>query len=241
MGAPGPGGRIVVITFHSIEDRLVKKRFVEFAKNNGKLLVKKPLIAARAEITHNPSARSAKMRAIEKTNRITLCTHSLSPTLPISSAPWPFLQLLLRSRSFSTGYFCLKQWATPQSAPALERQVRNTHLQGQRLEQAYLSATREMTLERAQSDGLYNPEQVTTVFAPLRALARSRWRALISMTNARFISRVRWVTILCALCALVIVGRLYVLQVLHSDMYIARADAQFSRQRAAPRPQQYIF
>jgi cell division protein FtsI/penicillin-binding protein 2 len=48
------------------------------------------------------------------------------------------------------------------------------------------------------------------------------------MTNARYVSRIRWVTILCASIALVIVGRLYVLQVLHSDMYIARADAQFS-------------
>ena len=61
-----PGGRIVVITFHSIEDRLVKKTFAAFAKKGGTLLVKKPLTASRAEITHNSSARSAKMRAIEK-------------------------------------------------------------------------------------------------------------------------------------------------------------------------------
>jgi 16S rRNA (cytosine1402-N4)-methyltransferase len=61
-----PGGRIVVITFHSIEDRLVKKRFAEWAKHGARLVIKKPLTASRAEITSNTSARSAKMRAIEK-------------------------------------------------------------------------------------------------------------------------------------------------------------------------------
>ncbi len=62
-----PGGRIVVITFHSIEDRLVKRTFVALAKGGeGVLLTKKPLIASRAETSSNPSARSAKMRAIEK-------------------------------------------------------------------------------------------------------------------------------------------------------------------------------
>jgi 16S rRNA (cytosine1402-N4)-methyltransferase len=61
-----PGGRVVVITFHSIEDRLVKRAFVALAKKDGKIITKKPLVAARAEITYNSSARSAKMRAIEK-------------------------------------------------------------------------------------------------------------------------------------------------------------------------------
>jgi 16S rRNA (cytosine1402-N4)-methyltransferase len=64
-----PGGRIVVITFHSIEDRLVKQTFAVLAKNGGRLLVKKPLAAERSEIIRNPSARSAKMRAIEKTDK----------------------------------------------------------------------------------------------------------------------------------------------------------------------------
>ena len=59
-------GRIAVITFHSIEDRIVKRFFATLAKNGGKLLVKKPLVAARDEIARNPSARSAKLRAIEK-------------------------------------------------------------------------------------------------------------------------------------------------------------------------------
>lgn len=61
-----PGGRIAVITFHSIEDRVVKRLFLEFVKKNGQLLVKKPMVATREEIIHNPSARSAKLRGIQK-------------------------------------------------------------------------------------------------------------------------------------------------------------------------------
>jgi 16S rRNA (cytosine1402-N4)-methyltransferase len=60
------GGRIVVITFHSIEDRLVKRAFASLAKHGGRLLVKKPLPPTPAEISRNPSARSAKLRGIEK-------------------------------------------------------------------------------------------------------------------------------------------------------------------------------
>ncbi|MDE1924776.1 MAG: 16S rRNA (cytosine(1402)-N(4))-methyltransferase RsmH [Patescibacteria group bacterium] len=63
----GSGGRIVVITFHSIEDRLVKRFFAQLNKDGGgRLIYKKPLAASREEIIHNPSARSAKLRAIEK-------------------------------------------------------------------------------------------------------------------------------------------------------------------------------
>ncbi|MBC7836904.1 16S rRNA (cytosine(1402)-N(4))-methyltransferase RsmH [Acetobacteraceae bacterium] len=61
-----PNGRIAVITFHSIEDRIVKKLFAGYAKEGGTLLVKKPLIADSQEISHNPSARSAKLRGIQK-------------------------------------------------------------------------------------------------------------------------------------------------------------------------------
>lgn len=60
------GGRIAVITFHSIEDRVVKRLFLKLSKKGGHLVVKKPLVASRSEITHNPSARSAKLRVIEK-------------------------------------------------------------------------------------------------------------------------------------------------------------------------------
>jgi 16S rRNA (cytosine1402-N4)-methyltransferase len=62
-----PGGRIVTITFHSVEDRLVKRLFAEFATSGeGRLLVKKPLAADAAEVKLNPPSRSAKMRAIQK-------------------------------------------------------------------------------------------------------------------------------------------------------------------------------
>ena len=62
-----PGGRIAVITFHSIEDRIVKRYFASLAKEGaGKLLYKKPLAPSAAEIKSNPASRSAKLRAIEK-------------------------------------------------------------------------------------------------------------------------------------------------------------------------------
>jgi 16S rRNA (cytosine1402-N4)-methyltransferase len=64
-------GRIAVITFHSIEDRLVKRMFAAIAKkegerHRGRLLYKKPLIPTAAEVKANPASRSAKLRAIEK-------------------------------------------------------------------------------------------------------------------------------------------------------------------------------
>ena len=65
------GGRIAVITFHSIEDRLVKRMFAALAKkeeagHQGRLLYKKPLVPSAAEVKANPASRSAKLRAIEK-------------------------------------------------------------------------------------------------------------------------------------------------------------------------------
>jgi 16S rRNA (cytosine1402-N4)-methyltransferase len=61
------GGRIAVITFHSIEDRIVKRHFAELVKSGqGKLLYKKPLTASTSEVKTNPPSRSAKLRAIEK-------------------------------------------------------------------------------------------------------------------------------------------------------------------------------
>jgi 16S rRNA (cytosine1402-N4)-methyltransferase len=74
-----PQGRILVITFHSLEDRIVKKYFksLNFDKRDdiyGKvvemapfsMVVKKPVLANLIELTENPASRSAKLRVIEK-------------------------------------------------------------------------------------------------------------------------------------------------------------------------------
>ncbi len=61
-----PGGRIAVITFHSLEDRIVKNYFKELSQENGLLLTKKPIVPGREEIITNPRSRSAKLRIIEK-------------------------------------------------------------------------------------------------------------------------------------------------------------------------------
>ncbi len=61
------GGRIAVISFHSIEDRIVKNRFVSWEKQGlARRLTKKPLTPSAAELTRNRRARSAKLRVIEK-------------------------------------------------------------------------------------------------------------------------------------------------------------------------------
>ena len=77
-----PGGRLAIITFHSLEDRLVKQAFSELCKGctcppefpvcvcgntpKAKLVNRKPIEASEAELRQNPRSRSAKLRVIEK-------------------------------------------------------------------------------------------------------------------------------------------------------------------------------
>ena len=76
------GGRLSVITFHSLEDRMVKQKFKEFSTGctcppdlpvcvcgktpDGKLVFRKPVTATEKELEDNPRSRSAKLRVIEK-------------------------------------------------------------------------------------------------------------------------------------------------------------------------------
>ena len=77
-----PGGRLAVMTFHSLEDRIVKQAMADMArgctcppefpvcvcgkKPRLKLLTRKPMTADEAELADNPRARSAKLRVAEK-------------------------------------------------------------------------------------------------------------------------------------------------------------------------------
>jgi 16S rRNA (cytosine1402-N4)-methyltransferase len=63
-----PGGRLVLISFHSLEDRRVKDSFRELHRDKTfEVLTKKPIVAEEQEQLRNPRSRSAKLRAAEKT------------------------------------------------------------------------------------------------------------------------------------------------------------------------------
>ncbi|MGJ4994204.1 16S rRNA (cytosine(1402)-N(4))-methyltransferase RsmH [Bradyrhizobium sp. HKCCYLR20261] len=98
-----PGGRLAVVSFHSLEDRIVKLFLAERSKTGGgsrhlpevmqekpsfQLLHRKPIVATDAEIEANPRARSAKLRGAQRT--------AAPPHVASTSSPWPRLADVLR-------------------------------------------------------------------------------------------------------------------------------------------------
>jgi 16S rRNA (cytosine1402-N4)-methyltransferase len=98
-----PGGRLVVVTFHSLEDRIVKNFLVERSQRGGgsrhlpqvareaprfAVLTKRPVKPGDDEVRVNPRARSAKLRAAERTD---------APALAAADLPsWPTLDSVMR-------------------------------------------------------------------------------------------------------------------------------------------------
>jgi len=86
LDAMKPGARLCIVAFHSLEDRIVKETFKEWAKScicprtlprcectgqpRVKLLTRKPVRPEAAEVESNPSSRSARLRAVEKLEKV---------------------------------------------------------------------------------------------------------------------------------------------------------------------------
>lgn len=100
-----PGGRLVVVSFHSLEDRIVKTFLAERSRTSGggsryqpeivraapsfSVLTKRPIVASEEEVAANPRARSAKLRAAERTDAAPFKDGRRAPD-------WPSLPELMR-------------------------------------------------------------------------------------------------------------------------------------------------
>ncbi|WP_407938653.1 16S rRNA (cytosine(1402)-N(4))-methyltransferase RsmH [Nitrospira japonica] len=65
-----PGGRLCVLSFHSLEDRIVKRTFRSLSDGRLTIKTKKPLRPTEEEMAHNPRSRSAKLRVAERTHEV---------------------------------------------------------------------------------------------------------------------------------------------------------------------------
>jgi 16S rRNA (cytosine1402-N4)-methyltransferase len=80
-----PGGRVALITFHSIEDRIVKTVLRDAAHaGKGTLVTKKPIAPSPEELTANPRARSAKLRIFER------CSEDASNVNDVHASPYAY-------------------------------------------------------------------------------------------------------------------------------------------------------
>ncbi|MHB8710531.1 MAG: 16S rRNA (cytosine(1402)-N(4))-methyltransferase RsmH [Minisyncoccota bacterium] len=82
LAALAPGGRLAVISFHSIEDRIVKNVLRDAARAGSGSISKKPIVPTRAEIRANRRARSAKLRVFER-RAVAPSVESADPVSPI--------------------------------------------------------------------------------------------------------------------------------------------------------------
>lgn len=74
------GGRVAVISFHSIEDRIVKSTFKDVAyAGKGSVITRKPVVPSPSETARNPRARSAKLRVFERCAGSGVCITNSSP------------------------------------------------------------------------------------------------------------------------------------------------------------------
>jgi len=71
VGLLCPGGRVAAISFHSLEDRIVKQSWRRLESGRrARVLTRRPITPGQAEVADNPRARSAKLRAVERSQEV---------------------------------------------------------------------------------------------------------------------------------------------------------------------------